>query len=236
MAKGFPNTGATVIDSSADLPAASAALEGVMMFQKDTNELKICDGSSWISMLDTDTPPGMVLINPTSVGGATNTNGKVSFSASTGVTVDGVFSSLYDNYRVVCTPTTIGTPQQIILRFRVGTTEDAGFNYNTVRIAASASNSLSSTGGLPAQHAIVGMANSYAASPMVFDIFGPNIAAVTTLSAGPYGELGNTTATLYVGMAASIHTTGAQNTGFSLYGFGTTISGSLRVYGYRNSI
>lgn len=57
MAKSFPNTGATVIDTSADLPAASAALEGVMMFQKDTNELKICDGASWISMLDTDTPP-----------------------------------------------------------------------------------------------------------------------------------------------------------------------------------
>lgn len=48
MAKAFPNTGVTVIDSSADLPAASAALEGVLMFQKDTNELKICDGSSWI--------------------------------------------------------------------------------------------------------------------------------------------------------------------------------------------
>ena len=57
MAKSFPNTGATVIDTVADLPAASAALEGVMMFQKDTNELKICDGSSWISMLDTDNAP-----------------------------------------------------------------------------------------------------------------------------------------------------------------------------------
>jgi hypothetical protein len=56
VAKSFPNTGATVIDTVADLPAASAALEGVMMFQKDTNELKICDGASWISMLDTDTP------------------------------------------------------------------------------------------------------------------------------------------------------------------------------------
>jgi hypothetical protein len=57
VAKSFPNTGATVIDTSADLPAASAALEGVMMFQKDTNELKICDGSSWVSVIDTDNKP-----------------------------------------------------------------------------------------------------------------------------------------------------------------------------------
>jgi len=63
MAKSFPNTGATVIDTVADLPAASAALEGVMMFQKDTNELKICDGSSWVSMLDTDNTPMGAWIN-----------------------------------------------------------------------------------------------------------------------------------------------------------------------------
>lgn len=57
MAKSFPNTGATVIDSAADLPAASAALEGILMFQKDTNELKICDGSSWVSVINTDNTP-----------------------------------------------------------------------------------------------------------------------------------------------------------------------------------
>lgn len=57
MAKAFPNTGVTIIDSSSDLPAASAALEGVMMFQKDSNELKICDGSNWVSVIDTDNKP-----------------------------------------------------------------------------------------------------------------------------------------------------------------------------------
>ena len=74
MAKSFPNTGATVIDSVADLPAASAALEGVMMFQKDTNELKICDGTSWISMLDTDNKPLDAWTNytPTLAQGPTN--------------------------------------------------------------------------------------------------------------------------------------------------------------------
>lgn len=48
MAKAFPNTGATVIDSVADLPAASAALEGVMVYQKDTDRILTCNGSSWI--------------------------------------------------------------------------------------------------------------------------------------------------------------------------------------------
>ena len=55
MAKSFPNTGATVIDATADLPGSPS--EGMMVFQKDTNELKIYDGASWVSMLDTDNAP-----------------------------------------------------------------------------------------------------------------------------------------------------------------------------------
>ena len=92
MAKAFPNTGATVIDTVADLPAASAALEGVMMFQKDTNELKICDGSSWIITNDLDNTngvpsslnpffPGYLSWNPTIAQGATNNISKSSVRA-----------------------------------------------------------------------------------------------------------------------------------------------------------
>jgi hypothetical protein len=88
MAKSFPNTGATVIDSVADLPAASGALEGVMMFQKDTNELKICDGSSWISMLDTDTPNGMVLLR------SANPSGSAVYDATS------IFNSAFRDYYI----------------------------------------------------------------------------------------------------------------------------------------
>ena len=55
MAKSFPNTGATVIDATADLPGSPS--EGMMVCQTDTNELKIYDGASWVSMLDTDNAP-----------------------------------------------------------------------------------------------------------------------------------------------------------------------------------
>lgn len=48
MPRSFSTTGTTIVDTSADIPTASAAYEGVMVFQKDTNELKICDGASWI--------------------------------------------------------------------------------------------------------------------------------------------------------------------------------------------
>jgi hypothetical protein len=100
MAKSFTNLGATIVDTVADLPTASASLEGLLYYQKDTNELKICDGSRWISMLDTDSPPGLVLMNPTSVSGATNTNGLITFSSSTSININGVFSSTFSAYRI----------------------------------------------------------------------------------------------------------------------------------------
>lgn len=56
MAKAFPNTGVTIIDSSSDLTGFSPS-EGLMVFQKDTNELKIYDGSAWKSVIDTDSRP-----------------------------------------------------------------------------------------------------------------------------------------------------------------------------------
>lgn len=80
MAKSFPNTGATVIDATADLPGSPS--EGMMVFQKDTNELKIYDGSSWVSMLDTDNAPMAAWTTWTPVIGQngtktiTNTNSK----------------------------------------------------------------------------------------------------------------------------------------------------------------
>jgi hypothetical protein len=75
MPRSFSTTGTTIVDTAADIPTASAAYEGVMVFQKDTNELKICDGSSWISMLNTGNNPmaAWTSYNPTiSQGSATN--------------------------------------------------------------------------------------------------------------------------------------------------------------------
>jgi hypothetical protein len=103
MAKSFPNTGATVIDATADLPGSPS--EGMMVFQKDTNELKIYDGSVWVSVLDTDAPPGMVLLS----------TGTVSNSHQT---FTSVFSATYENYfitfRGICPTTTSNIDCQLM--------------------------------------------------------------------------------------------------------------------------
>ena len=78
MGKTFANTGATVVDSSGDLPAASAGLEGLMFFVKDSNKVMVCSGSSWVEVNDLDNEAGLptdgaalsVLANGTNSAGA----------------------------------------------------------------------------------------------------------------------------------------------------------------------
>jgi hypothetical protein len=48
MPRSFSTTGTTIVDTAADIPTASAAYEGVMVFQKDTDRALVCNGSAWV--------------------------------------------------------------------------------------------------------------------------------------------------------------------------------------------
>lgn len=54
MSRVYPNYGATVVATSSDLPSASAGLEGLMFYVKDSNKVVVCSGSSWVEVSDLD--------------------------------------------------------------------------------------------------------------------------------------------------------------------------------------
>lgn len=233
MAKGFPNVGATVIDTVADLPTASAALEGVMMFQKDTNELKICDGSSWISMLDTDVVPAFSLMNPSSVAGTgvTNTSGNVGFSASSTVSVNGVFSSSFDCYWILGSFDASVADANLTLRLRVSGTDNSGTSYsyqsiygNSTTIGGSRSTTTSF---------YTGNVTSSGPSNVRITLLRPALAQHTGIIVeGMQPYLGN--AWSYYTMGNHQVTTAYD--GFTFLPSSGTLTGNLRVYGMRNSI
>lgn len=224
MAKSFPNTGATVIDTSADLPAASGALEGVMMFQKDTNELKICDGASWVSVIDTDTPPGLTLLNSTS------------FTSQTGpIAINNVFNASYDSYYMDLKMNAV-TGGVGGFRMRSGTTDNANTNYRwTGTYMSSGSSTISS-------------ASDNAASFLRVGYFEPGMTVHCSVWVNfPFLNVYtnyNTVNTNYntVALVASQDIWGGgMNVTTSYDGFsivnsnGGTMTGSIKTYGYRNS-
>tara|TARA_R110000868_G_scaffold408693_1_gene692191 strand:+ start:439 stop:1119 length:681 start_codon:yes stop_codon:yes gene_type:complete len=118
MAKSFPNTGTTVIDAVGDLPGSPS--EGMMVFQKDTNELKIYDGSVWRSMLDTDTPPSEVLLASATVSNAAN------------LTFENCFSSDYINYNIIINLST-AVDDYVAFVFRNSNADLATAAYDSIR-------------------------------------------------------------------------------------------------------
>lgn len=229
MAKSFSGLGATICDVAADLP--SSPVEGLIVFQKDTNELKIYDGSVWCSVLDTDAPPAMVLINPTSVTGGTVSNGVVSFSNTAQVFVNGVFSNQFRNYRVLFNATnTSATIGNIRWRWRAAGVDYDNNYYNRMWYQHAGSFQTASNDAVQYSEWIyISNIQAYAS----FDVFDPYILAPSgyTVHHQAWGGTNN-----LVGETHSWHYQNRQNDGFSMNPTGGNMTGTLRVYGIRDSI
>jgi len=226
MAKAFPNTGATVIDSVADLPAASADLEGVMVFQKDSNELKICNGFSWVSVVDTDRPPALSLIV------------NYSFSNVSGVDFDGIFSSDFTNYRflIAASHTASAGTINFNAQMRVSNSTYSGSTYDYASHSAFGDAS-ASTGGSYNQASFVGAAISNGTNAgsqpayTTLDIFAPNLTKWTAISGlrNAYNQSPNQFFTGYYGGVVR-QTTAYDGIRFS---GAYNVTGNISIYGYR---
>lgn len=148
-----------------------------------------------------------------------------SFSAKSSVSVDDVFSAEYENYRILVVG--VGsTSQGINLRMRVSGSDASGSDY--------------SYQGLSANNATVGAGSStgtswsgfvvFTTANMVADllIFRPNLASNSQI-------LSQTARQDYLQIAGGYHNQATAYDGFSLIAASGTISGSIRIYGYRNN-
>ena len=231
MAKAFGGLGVTICDAAADLPASPD--EGLIVFQKDTNELKIYDGSVWRSVLDTNAPPGLVLVQPTSVSGTgvSVSNGLISFSGTSQVFVNGVFSSAFKNYRLIFNGNgSTGVIQNVRFRWRAAGTDYNNNYYN--RMWYQHAGSFSTAAQDNATYAEWQYVNDLK-STWTMDIFDPNVNTYTNyiVHHDSYGSTNN-----LVGETHSWQGAIRSYDGFSISPNNGTISGTISIYGIRGSI
>jgi hypothetical protein len=221
MAKSFPNTGATVIDATADLPGSPS--EGMMVFQKDTNELKIYDGASWVSMLDTDTPPGLHIASG-------------SFTNAASLIVDDCFSSNYTNYKIIISQTqaTNNGPYGQF-KMRTGAGDYTAANYTHAHRGIRSDNTLFDTAivnNTQFNYVASGDDTVYPSSTSI-DICSPFLTERTSLT----GIFASVESTLFAGMFYTGWVTAAVSfTGFSHRLSAGNMTGKYFVYGYRDNI
>jgi hypothetical protein len=198
----------------------------------------VASGTTWYSVAPAATAPGLAIVTPTSTansgGSLTVVGGFITFTAVNSVSLNGVFSSTYDNYRIMIRSTAASSNGQLNMRLRAAGTDASGGDY--------AKQDVSGFGGTAGAGASTGqtswnigyIATSYGNRYMgTLDVLGPNM-ALNTLATANVGQQDNT-ATAFTIQANLNHGLTTQYDGLSLIAAAGTISGYIRVYGYKNS-
>ena len=178
------------------------------------------DGSGLINGLELPTDsmqPGLVHINTTS------------FNAASSVSLNNIFSSAYDDYSIQLRTT--ATAAGIVgCRLRIDNVDSVSANYVYQR-TFSAGSAVSAARATSATFAPLTVGRSSGVSVGIGTIVGPFIVTETNflvLGIEPNGGI----ETIY---SASKHSLLTSYTGLTIFPESGTITGTVRVYGYRNS-
>ena len=172
---------------------------------------------------------GLKLIVPSSVTGSgvsVSASGKVSFTAATSVSVNGCFSSTYDNYLVVVRFKVADDNYWLINRLRASGTNATGANYVNQRLYATGG---SVGGGRSTDTAFnSGRGGTANMSGTHIYLYGPYLAQPTAhrcvMVSGDSGA--------YIDEFAGTHSLSNQYDGFSIAPeLTSTLTGALTIYG-----
>ena len=207
---------------------AVAASTGKVIYESDTGFVRFSDGTTWNMIAG-----GMVPIVPTSVAGTgvtVDAKGRVTFAAATSISLNGVFTSAFDNYHIRMHVQSASAALGGTVRLRASGTDESGTNY---------SNQQTYTSGATIQTAATASITAWAFSAVagtehatIADLFAPALAKATLM------RLNNAT---FTGAAANgttdyaaRHNLATAYDGLSIIPSTGNMTGTLRVYGLAN--
>lgn len=177
-----------------------------------------------------DIASGMDLITPTSVAGSgvTLSGGQVSIASSTTISVNGCFTATYDTYRIVLYMTTGGTGA-LAMRLRVAASDNSTSNYTTQRLSAGSTSVVGTRSASQTSWFGHGMVTGI--NTLQIDIQRPFLTTTTTalVSSGRGTDANLDMDNFFMG-----HNTATSFDGFTIDP-GSAATGTMRVYGLRNS-
>lgn len=197
----------------------ASPFNGQVIYETDTKQTLVWQGSSWVMLTDADTPPGLELVKTQTIG-----------SGVSSVTINDAFPSGYDCFEVLSSGTTATNTDNIAVQLTTGGTAAATSYYGSMPYALW-------TGGSILLHSVDNQ-NSWLAASATDSSFGmalnmrfinPNQARATYFTSIHIRNIG--------GNFTGAHSTATSYDGFKLtISTGTISGGTIRVYGYRNSI
>ena len=156
------------------------------------------------------------------------------FSAASTVNVNNCFTSTYDNYRVFIDFSAASTTLALTMRLRVSGTDNSTTNYFRQNMSAQSTTVSASQTASGTSWGLAGsIDNTYISyNRYMFDIFGPQLTRYTV--AVVPSLFVSTTPQYYSNLDAYLFNATTSFDGFSLLASTGNVTGTLRVYGYRN--
>jgi hypothetical protein len=176
---------------------------------------------------------GLAKIVPSSVAvgsgtGSSDALGNVSFTGCSSISLNGIFNSTYDNYKIVCDFQAVTSDADTSFRVRAAGTDLTSSNYVWGRYFVGAANSIPfGTGNNDSGTAFnIGSTTTTAGQGGNIDIevHAPMLARRTTIKSFSVGTAW--------GMTGGIVTNTTAYDGITIFLSGQNITGTIRVYGY----
>jgi hypothetical protein len=180
--------------------------------------------------------PNLVLAADGSVSGGAGLGGLVhihteSFSAASAVIFDNVFSSEYENYAVIAHAITASGETDAYFRLRASGSNASGSNYAFFNQASGVNGTNYNQSNALTSRLVPGRIGPNGTSSLFINIFRPYIAAQTTFQSQ---NVAIGTTTVFVQSGGGLHDLSTAYDGFYFYPASSTITGTLRIYGYAN--
>lgn len=195
--------------STARGTAIPSPTEGQYTYLQDTNATEYWDGSAWVAA---GVAPGLVHINTTT------------FSAFSSVSVDDVFTSDYARYLILFDAVVPSSLQDVKFRLRASGTDATAVNYSRRYLLGSSSSVVTGTSNNSELSCLTVDTNSGMGA---YEVVNPAASAYTKV----LFRAGSSTAITTV---AGYHSIATAYDGFTLFVSASSITGTIRCYGYKN--
>ena len=193
--------------------------EGQLCYLESDNVVQYYDGAAWAT------------VGPASAGGLVVVKAETTFSASSSVTADSVFTSTYTDYILVAQYTSSGD-NQLLVRFRTSGSSNTNSNYQEVgfRGGSSAASGVNANG----TSLFVNYAGQTNAAGVRLLIQSPQASAQTIVNAEGFSNSGGSTSYGSVRVSGSFNATTSFD-GIELFPTSNNITGRYAIYGLAKS-
>ena len=193
--------------------------EGMVSYLTDTDKVEAYNGTNWVSVAPT-TSQGLTLINTTS------------FSAVASQSFTSIFTSTYDNYRVVVNITAVSNNDgDHFVRVRSGSSDITSNYIYSSWVKTSGASDISYNSGSATYVKLGAQDGASAASQAYsFDIIAPLLTVSTKILANV--SMQNDAGSWAGGVVTGLNFNATSYDGFTLHTQNGTFTGTASVYGY----